>query len=147
MKTFEEIKASKKVIVSVENEDGFSGYIEIRGWRGTIIASWGCGWDHVSVAPAKSNYTPTWDDMCAIKDLFFKDDEAVIQIHPPKSEYINLRKIAYIFGVEMMLIWSYRRVGWLALKTVRLWLMCVRKLKNTARNTDITIKVVIKCQR
>ena len=92
MKTFEEIKASKKVIVSVENEDGFSGYIEIRGWRGTIIASWGCGWDHVSVAPAKSNYTPTWDDMCAIKDLFFKDDEAVIQIHPPKSEYINIKE-------------------------------------------------------
>ena len=89
MKTFEEIKASMKVIVSVENEDGFSGYIEIRGWRGTIIASWGCGWDHVSVAPLKSNYMPTWDDMCAVKDLFFKDDEAVIQIHPPKNEYIN----------------------------------------------------------
>lgn len=89
MKTFEEIKASMKVIVSVENEDGFSGYIEIRGWRGTIIASWGCGWDHVSVAPLKSNYMPTWDDMCAVKDLFFKDDEAVIQIHPPKDEYIN----------------------------------------------------------
>ena len=92
MKTFEEIKASMKVIVSVENEDGFSGYIEIRGWRGTIIASWGYGWDHVSVAPAKSNYTPTWDDMCAVKDLFFKDDEAVIQIHPPKSEYINFKE-------------------------------------------------------
>lgn len=89
MKTVEEIKASMKVIVSVENEDGFSGYIEIRGWRGTIIASWGCGWDHVSVAPLKSNYMPTWDDMCAVKDLFFKDDEAVIQIHPPKNEYIN----------------------------------------------------------
>lgn len=92
MKTFEEIKASMKVIVSVENEDGFSGYIEIRGWRGTVIASWGYGWDHVSVSPAKSNYTPTWDDMCAVKDVFFKDDEAVIQIHPPKSEYINLKE-------------------------------------------------------
>lgn len=92
MKTFEEIKASMKVIVSVENEDGFSGYIEIRGWRGTVIASWVCGWDHVSVSPLKSNYTPTWDDMCAVKDVFFKDDEAVIQIHPPKSEYINLKE-------------------------------------------------------
>ena len=27
--------------------------------------------------------------MCAVKELFFKDDEAVVQIHPPKDEYVN----------------------------------------------------------
>ena len=92
MKTFEEIIATKKVIVASKSPDGFRGNIYIRGWVGTLVVSWGCGWDHVSVSPAKSNYTPTWDDMCAVKDLFFKDDEAVIQIHPPKSEYINLKE-------------------------------------------------------
>lgn len=32
---------------------------------------------------------PSWEDMCMIKDIFFREDEAVIQIHPPKSEYVN----------------------------------------------------------
>ena len=27
--------------------------------------------------------------MCRIKEIFFKDDESVIQIHPPKDEYVN----------------------------------------------------------
>lgn len=29
---------------------------------------------------------PTWDEMCAIKDIFFNDDEAIIEIHP-SDEY------------------------------------------------------------
>ena len=33
---------------------------------------------------------PTWDDMCALKDIFFDDEEEVYQIHPKKSEYVNL---------------------------------------------------------
>ena len=45
-------------------------------------------WEHVSVS------TPTrcltWEEMCMIKDLFFDDDEAVIQIHPAKKNYVNL---------------------------------------------------------
>ena len=89
MKTIKEIKDSRRVIIVKEAHDGFSGFISIRGWEGTVVASNGAGWDHVSVSPKKSNYTPTWDDMCAIKDLFFRDDEAVIQIHPKKSEYVN----------------------------------------------------------
>jgi hypothetical protein len=28
--------------------------------------------------------------MCFIKDLFFKDEEEVIQFHPKKSEYVNI---------------------------------------------------------
>ena len=55
----------------------------------TFVASWGCGWDHVSVAPTKGSKVPTWQMMCKVKDVFFKDDEAVIQIHPPKDQYIN----------------------------------------------------------
>ena len=92
MKTVEEIVASKKVIIGRRSNDGFNGFIYIRGWEGTIVASWGGGWEHVSVSPRKSNYTPTWDDMCAIKDLFWNDDEAVIQIHPAKADYVNNKK-------------------------------------------------------
>ena len=27
--------------------------------------------------------------MCKLKDIFFYEDEAVIQIHPPKDQYVN----------------------------------------------------------
>lgn len=88
MRSKEEIIASNKVLITEQGFDGFFGVIFIRGWQGTVQVSWGAGWDHVSVSPQKKKYTPSWDDMCAIKEVFFKDDEAVIQIHPPKDEYI-----------------------------------------------------------
>ncbi len=55
-----------------------------------IIASDGEGWQHVSVSIVdRPNKTPSWKDMCAIKDLFWNEDDCVIQFHPPKSEYVN----------------------------------------------------------
>lgn len=60
-------------------------------WAGSVI--WGCnedGMEHVSVSPADWRITPSWDDMCIIKDIFWEDDETVIQVHPPKSQYVNL---------------------------------------------------------
>lgn len=89
MKSKDEIIASNKVLITEKYLDGFFGVIFIRGWQGTVQVSWGAGWDHVSVSPQKSKYTPSWDDMCAIKEVFFKDSEAVIQIHPPRDEYVN----------------------------------------------------------
>jgi len=29
--------------------------------------------------------------MCALKDMFFREDETVVQYHPAKSEYVNNR--------------------------------------------------------
>lgn len=46
-------------------------------------------WEHVSVSSKK---TPTWDEMCYVKSLFWDDEEAVIQVHPKKSEYVNMAK-------------------------------------------------------
>jgi hypothetical protein len=51
------------------------------------IASDGGGWEHVSVL--LRNRTPNWREMCFIKDLFWDDEDCVIQYHPPKSEYVN----------------------------------------------------------
>lgn len=53
------------------------------------IVSDGAGWDHVSVHVYESKRCPTWEEMCFIKDLFFKDEEAVMQLHPAKSQHIN----------------------------------------------------------
>ena len=48
-------------------------------------------WEHVSVHVVRANkqFTPTWDDMCKVKELFWDDTDCVVQFHPPKSEYVN----------------------------------------------------------
>lgn len=54
-----------------------------------VVASDGGGWDHVSVSPCNQKRCPTWEEMCAIKDMFFEPEECAVQYHPPKSEYVN----------------------------------------------------------
>lgn len=47
-------------------------------------------WEHVSVhINGQTKKTPSWDDMCKIKDLFWNSDEEVHQIHPPKKYYVH----------------------------------------------------------
>lgn len=55
----------------------------------SVIWSDGGGWEHVSICPFKRSYMPSWDDMCQLKDMFFKENETVVQYHPAKSEYVN----------------------------------------------------------
>lgn len=55
-----------------------------------IIASCGTDeipWEHVSVSTARR--TPTWEEMDAVKRLFWDDEEAVMQLHPPRSNWVN----------------------------------------------------------
>lgn len=52
-----------------------------------MISGAGEGWEHVSVS--LEHRCPTWEEMCWVKDLFWSDDECVIQFHPPKAEYVN----------------------------------------------------------
>lgn len=52
------------------------------------------GWDHVSVSVSDRGgiyncALPTWQEMSMIKDLFWDEEECVIQFHPPKSQYVN----------------------------------------------------------
>lgn len=49
----------------------------------------GGGWDHVSVSVIGKARTPYWSEMCQVKDLFFRDDEVVMQLHPAKKDYVN----------------------------------------------------------
>ena len=91
MKTVDEIFKSGQIYSNslVRSADGIKGCICIERVDMTFIASWGGGWDHVSVSPLNRKTIPTWDMMCKVKDIFFKPEEAVIQIHPPKDEYVN----------------------------------------------------------
>ena len=45
------------------------------------------GWEHVSVSTAVR--CPTWEEMCFVKDQFWPEEEAVFQLHPPKSQWIS----------------------------------------------------------
>ena len=47
-------------------------------------------WDHVSVSTHFR--CPTWEEMNFIKDLFFSENDTVVQFHPKKSEYVNNHK-------------------------------------------------------
>lgn len=52
-----------------------------------VIASSDLGWEHVSVS--RLNRCPNWPEMSFIKDLFFSEDETVMQLHVPKDEHVN----------------------------------------------------------
>jgi len=56
-----------------------------------VIASDGLGWEHCSIIVIEdgNKETPTWEEMCKIKNLFWDEEDAVIQFHPPKSQYVN----------------------------------------------------------
>lgn len=70
-----------------------SGCFRIRhnGERLKIIASEAYPpefpWEHVSVSTPSR--IPSWAGMCFVKDLFWEPEEAVMQLHPPASQYVN----------------------------------------------------------
>lgn len=77
-------------------KDGCNGAFVIERGRTTynIMASDGDGWEHVSVHCVSdgAERTPTWAEMCWIKDKFWDEDDVVIQFHPAKEDYVNMHK-------------------------------------------------------
>lgn len=71
------------------------GFFEIPGPCGqalkvivsNAIPAEGIQWEHVSVS--LRNRCPNWQEMHHIKQIFWGDDEAVMQLHPPKKDYVN----------------------------------------------------------
>lgn len=55
-----------------------------------VIAANDLGWDHVSVSVEGETRTPTWEEMEAVKRLFFKPGEIAMQLHPARADYVNL---------------------------------------------------------
>lgn len=91
MKTPEEFRITKGIMASnkdYKNNGAFS--IPFLGRDLFVICSDGEGWEHVSVS--LKNRCPNWEEMCFIKDLFWDENEAVIQFHPPKNKYVNNHK-------------------------------------------------------
>lgn len=91
MKAFKEIKNNPKLEIQRVGMDGGLGILHMTGLRDcTVIWSFGGEWEHVSVC--HKNRTPDWDEMCQIKDIFWGDEEYVVQYHPAKSVYVNNMK-------------------------------------------------------
>lgn len=90
MRPISEIKANYRLRIVSSGEDGFAAYINHPCYKPTaiaVIASWGGGWEHVSVSLARR--CPTWEEMCMVKDIFWGEEECVVQFQPPRSEYVN----------------------------------------------------------
>lgn len=76
------------IVYSTDNEGDF--VIPCHGSTLTVRASEGLGWDHVSVSlPMRC---PTWAEMEFVRDLFFRDDETVMQLSVPRADHRNLHR-------------------------------------------------------
>lgn len=77
--------------LATRSSDGNNGafFIPTRpgGPRLMVICSDGADWEHVSVS--MPNRCPTWEEMCKVKGLFWDDEDAVMQLHPPRSDWVN----------------------------------------------------------
>lgn len=55
------------------------------------VASCGMKWEHVSVSirQGRKPLTPTWEEMCWVKQHFWDEEDCVVEFHPPRSQYVN----------------------------------------------------------
>ena len=107
MKTPEEIRQIGKLVILTESDDGGNGFLmgmDLKKPNNVmpVVWSWGGGWDHVSVS--WKNHNPTWDEMCAVKKMFFDPEEVCVEYHPAESEYVN----HYPYCLH---IWRYQQPG------------------------------------
>ena len=89
MRDLEEIKKNGYLTIKKEGADGFGGtfYDKESRCKLNFIMSWGADFEHCSVSlPTRC---PSWEQMCAMKELFWKDDEVCMQLHPAKDQYVN----------------------------------------------------------
>lgn len=83
-------------------DTGRNGRFRLQGPCGCelhVISSDGAqtGWEHVSISTHRRR-TPNWEEMCFIKDLFWHEEECVVQFHPPHSQYVkNNRYCLHLF--------------------------------------------------
>lgn len=84
------------------NNGAFAFPSKIPGRFLLVIASDGGAWEecnlpgepfeHVSVHAERNggkDAMPTWDEMVQVKDMFWDPEDAVMQLHPPRSSYVN----------------------------------------------------------
>lgn len=88
-----------KHLITHRKEYGNNGFFMLPNPKKTsdklfilIKASNGMGWEHVSASIPTESRSPTWEEMCYIKDMFWDDSDVVVQFHPARKDYVNLAK-------------------------------------------------------
>ncbi len=63
------------------------------------LASTGLGWEHVSVSGHhyQKKYLPSWEEMCQVKDVFWGEEDVVVQFHPRKQDYVNNAQVLHLW--------------------------------------------------
>lgn len=93
MKSIDEIKKTPNLFIEAEtSNDGMGGhyYDKESGKNLNFIFSYQMGWEHLSVSmPSR---TPSWNQMCRMKDIFWNKDEVCVQYHPKEEDYVNMHK-------------------------------------------------------
>ena len=74
MRKIAEIKSDKRLQILESGFDGMACYLNDKRYR----------------PPREMTIIASWEEMCRVKDIFWGEDECVVQFHPPKSEYVNL---------------------------------------------------------
>lgn len=89
MRAINELVENYRLGIEQLGEDGGHGWIHLPHVKKplAVVFSWGGGWDHVSIS--HRSRIPSWDEMCMVKEIFFDDEECVVQYHPPRSQYVN----------------------------------------------------------
>ena len=98
MKSIDEIR--KKVLLKYNGADGMTGYIDLKCSNRQVKFFAGRnegGNEHVSISLHGMRKLPTWEEMCEVKDIFWGDEEEVVQIHPKKSEYVDFGEVLHLW--------------------------------------------------
>jgi hypothetical protein len=103
MKVPEQYRLKDHYFLKSDSSYGNNGFFVIPHYKISLYffqcqVSDGLGWQHVSISLIKEhinrkkemvNRCPTWEEMCFIKSIFWDDEEPVMQLHPPKSQWVN----------------------------------------------------------
>lgn len=98
-----------------------------------VIASFGGEWDHVSASHPRR--IPNWIEMSHIKRMFFMPDEAVMQLHPAESDYVNNHP-------RCLHLWRPQNE---TIPTPPAWMVGIKELgENVSRSTALQVHAAIK---
>jgi len=84
-------------------DSGLNGCFSVPGPRGDrliIVASNAWDWDEAKLPLPKWEHvsvhvrgrTPSWAEMDFVKNMFWRDDEWVVQFHPAIADHVNLHE-------------------------------------------------------
>lgn len=98
MRAIEEIKHNPKLLWKKNPYIKYSGIVKLSDGKEASFCM-GMnedGLEHVSIE-LYVRRLPTWEEMCEVKEIFWDDEEEVVQIHPAKSKYVNMTEALHLW--------------------------------------------------